>query len=77
MGACKADLFRERVKELMEQKLIYYDPKSGKAYWKERDIKWFGDKTRAIERIHTAWNSRNAGKEITLLNGYGYTLPVS
>lgn len=51
---------------------VRYDPVSGKAYWKERDAKWFKDgKKTALENCNW-WNKRFAGKEINSLNSKGY-----
>lgn len=61
-------LTQEELKELID-----YDPESGKAYWKERDVKWFKDgKIRTAEQEMNRWNLRHAGKEITNLNSQGH-----
>lgn len=40
------------------QEAVYYNPQTGKLFWRERPLDWFVSK-----RIHAVWNAQNAGKE--------------
>lgn len=65
------ELTQEEVREL-----ITYDPISGKTFWNKRDVKWFdASETRNEKWVCDLWNSKNAGKEITRLDGRGYIQP--
>jgi hypothetical protein len=50
------------------RELLYYNPETGKLYWRQRASKWF-KKTKNQQR---SWNTRYAGKEAftSLCDGY-------
>lgn len=51
----------------MIRELIFYDPETGKVYWKERDVKFCKN-----EADQKTFNKTYAGKEIISLDGKGY-----
>ena len=50
--------------------LMDYNPLTGKAFWKSRDLEWFNGNT----RICNSWNAKHVGKEVgTYRRGYKVT----
>lgn len=54
--------------------LFRYDPDSGKLFWKHRGLEYFQDGPRKNSTA-AAWNTRNAGREITRRSSKGYIKP--
>lgn len=55
------------------RKLLMYNPKTGKMFWKKRDLGWFRDNIRSAEAACRTWNTRYADKEaFTGFSGLGY-----
>lgn len=44
-------------------KLLRYDPKTGKLFWKTATVDAFEDGKHSAERKCKAWNAQNSGKE--------------
>lgn len=63
------DLTQEEVREL-----IKFDYETGRAFYNERDIKWFQNKKQRAQWACNRWNSNWAGKEITYINADGYVM---
>jgi hypothetical protein len=67
----------KRFKKLTQQEvveLISYDPESGRAFWNERDVKWFNEGKQIAQHSANAWNAQFAGKEIKSVDAFGYVV---
>lgn len=55
------------------RQLLWYEPETGKLFWRERGAEWFAHCTPGHQdRIRKGWNAAWSGKEAGVTGPYGY-----